>query len=75
MKEYKSSEYGLYSMDLDCLILNPAFINRGSKNNIGKRQMLTSGKRTTKGQRKADESTILKFVAAAVAVFTVALFI
>lgn len=76
MKEYIKQEYVFPSMDLDCLILNPAFINkkvRGSKRKVTLPEALERPR--SEKRSVSDEGAILKVVAAAAVIFAVALFI
>lgn len=76
MKQGMTSNCVYEPMDLDCLILNPAFINRRPASGVYKKQMPSSCRRTDKKEEKnGDDSAIMKFVVAAVAVFALALFI
>lgn len=76
MKECMTSNCVFEPMDLDCLILNPAFINKRPARRVYKKQVPTSYRRESKREERAgDDGAILKFVVAAVAVFALALFI
>lgn len=76
MKEYTKQEYVFPSMDLDCLILNPAFINKKVRGSKRKTALSEISGRSQSGKRSVnDEGAILKVVAAAAVIFAVALFI
>lgn len=76
MKEYSKQEYVFPSMDLDCLILNPAFINKKVRGSKRKAVLSEVSERTRSRKRLVnDEGAILKVVAAAAVIFAVALFI
>ncbi len=76
MKEYTSKECVFHPMDLDCLILNPAFINKRPAGGVYKKQVPAAYKRVAKRDKStSDDGAILKFAIAAVAVFALALFI
>lgn len=76
MKEYSKQEYVFPSMDLDCLILNPAFVNKTARGSKRKAALSEASQRTrSRNGSVNDEGAILKVVAAAAVIFAVALFI